>query len=60
MNEPKIEDVLAHLMDVDVNLVMIISNAILVTDLRNNNTVRMSKTAGRFCHSPSQPQLKLG
>ena len=27
-NEPKIEDVLAHLMDVDVNLVMIISNTI--------------------------------
>ena len=52
MDEPKIEDVLAHLMDVDVNLVMIISNTIgqLLTKLRKNYTGRISKTAGRLCN----------
>ena len=52
MNEPKIEDVLYNLLDVDVNLVMIISNTIgqLLTKLRKNYAGRISKTAGRLCN----------
>jgi hypothetical protein len=39
MNEPKIEDILAHLMDVDINLVMIPiqSNPIFISNKSRND-----------------------